>query len=319
MSPQARSLWIGGPLLVLLFLAALQWGSVSDLQSEWILQLRFPRAILALSVGASLAIAGALLQAVFHNPLCEPYTLGISSGSVLGSVIALHWGWVLHWNGFNIGALVGALAFTALLLAASRSGRVSVQSLLLLGVMLSLLGSSAASLWLSLMDPSGVQGVLFWLLGDLSVARLGPATLLFALTLIVLFLAWARGPHLDGLLLGDEMAVALGVDVHRARQIALTQAAVLVSISVSLAGMIGFVGLVVPHFVRRLVGSRHRILLPHSALWGAILLLGSDVLARVLLRPNEIPSGVVSALWGSPVFIYLLLSRRTASWKASLT
>lgn len=311
MSNSARLTALGLSLLILIALASLQWGAVGDLDLASIIAVRLPRSVLAVGVGMGLALAGALLQVLFQNSLCEPYTLGLSSGAALGAVIATSLGLVADVAGINVGALFGALAFGAGLWILARFTRASMQSLLLAGVMLSLLGSSALALWLSVVEPSGVQSVLFWLLGDLSLPRLPGALIVLGVVLVVGTLAWTRSSLLDALLMGEEMAISVGVETAALRRTLLILSSILVAVTVGSAGMVGFVGLVVPHFVRHFVGSRHRRVLPLVALWGGVVLLFSDWIARLAVRPQEIPAGVVTALWGAPAFIYLLFRRRS--------
>lgn len=256
-----------------------------------------------------LALAGTLLQVLFQNALCEPYTLGLSSGAALGAVVVTSLGIGADLGGINVGALMGALVFGAGLWVLARFAQTSVQSLLLAGVMLSLLGSSAMAFWLAVADPTGMQNILFWLLGDLSLPRLPGALMVLGVVMIMGFLAWARSTQMDALLMGEEMAISVGVETAALRRTLLILSSVLVAVTVGSAGMVGFVGLVVPHFVRHFVGSRHRRVLPLVALWGGVVLLFSDWLARLVVRPQEVPAGVITALWGAPAFIYLLLKR----------
>lgn len=310
MSQSARLAAIGFSLLILVGLASLQWGAVSDLDVASIIAVRLPRTVLAIGVGMGLALAGSLLQVLFQNALCEPYTLGLSSGAALGAVIATTFGISMDWSGVNLGALAGALVFGGGLWMLARFTQAATQSLLLAGVMLSFLGSSAMALWISIADPTGVQNVLYWLLGDLSLPRLPGALVVLSVTAVVGALAWGRSSQLDALLMGEEMAVSVGVETHRLRRTLIILTSLLVAVAVGSAGMIGFVGLVVPHFVRHFVGSRHRRVLPLAALWGGVVLLFSDWIARLVVRPQEVPAGVITALWGAPAFIYLLLRRR---------
>jgi iron complex transport system permease protein len=298
------------------FLLALKLGSVSNAGLEIVTMFRLPRAILASAVGMALAVSGASLQALFSNPLCEPYTIGISSGSALGAVagFALGFEWMI--SGLAATAFVGALVFTGILYffymrLERRSDSGGNLSLLLIGVMLGFLGSSLVALCLALTDSQGLQGVISWLLGDLSRAR--PNGALFSLLSVMglSFVVWNHRKDLDALLMGEETAMTLGVDVARARKRLILLSSMLIAISVSAAGMIGFVGLVVPHFVRRMVGSLHRKLIPLSAIWGAIVLTLADTLARVLARPYELPVGAVTAVLGAPFCLWVIARRRS--------
>ena len=303
-------LWVGSLIsLFLVFALALRIGAVADLEWGAILSLRLPRALMALAVGLGLAVAGATLQAVFSNPLCEPYTLGISSGAALGAVAGAMLGLPLDRLGTVGAALAGALAFALVLQMVSWVPGATTLSLLLAGVMLGLVGSSLVTLCMAVGNANGLQGAIFWLMGDLSRARLGMAMWVGAGTLVCSILIWRQRRALDALLLGEEDALSVGVDVPRARAWLLLLTSVLVAICVSGAGMIGFVGLVVPHFARKLVGSLHGRLLPLTALWGAIVLILADAIGRAAASPFELPVGVVTALTGAPLFAWILLRR----------
>lgn len=292
---------------------SLKTGAASGLDSAVITELRLPRLVLATAVGMGLSVAGAVLQAIFTNPLCEPYTLGVSSGSALGAVAGAWIGLPLVVAGLTGSAFLGALGFAFLLyLISIRSKRDGKFTLLLSGVMLGFFGSSLVAVIMALSDPSGLQGALFWLLGDLSRARpqgaWGSLVVIFVLIFATLF-QW-RG--LDALLVGEENALALGVDVSRVRRTLLLLSSLLIGVCVSAGGMIGFVGLVVPHLARQAVGSLHRKMIPVCAVFGAVALAASDTLARTVASPYELPVGVVTALLGAPLFLWLLLKGRGA-------
>jgi iron complex transport system permease protein len=285
-------------------------GSTRELDWNWILELRLPRTVLAFAVGAALSIAGSVLQAFFKNPLCEPYTLGVSSGAALGAVIGGTFGLNSLFFGLSPTALLGAGLFSGILLVASRSRRVSAQTLLLVGVMLGFLGSSFVAVWMAIGEPSGVQSAMSWLLGDLSRAETSNAFLTLGLVAVVLVALLFEHRSFDVLLLGEEEANAVGVDVRRVRLRAILWTSLLVSIAVSLSGMIGFVGLIVPQLVRRSGSALHRRVLPLSALAGGAVLVAADTVARSVIAPYELPVGVVTAIVGAPFFIGMLLSRR---------
>lgn len=290
---------------------ALWLGSVQDAPREVILELRLPRVLLACSVGAALAMAGAALQALFANPLCEPYTLGISSGSALGAVLVAGTVFETTVSGLALPAFAGALCFSGILLVLSLRSDSSGLSLLLSGVMLGLVGSSLVAVRMALSDQNGLQSAIFWLMGDLSRARLSGALVSLGVTAVLGFGLFWRSRELDALMLGEDQAQALGLDVVRSRRWILFLSSLLVGLCVSGAGMIGFVGLVVPHFVRRRASSSlHGVQLPLAALWGAAVLVLADAVARKLAAPIEIPVGVVTALVGAPWFVWILLGRR---------
>ncbi len=291
-------------------LLGLSFGATDGLDREMILTLRMPRVLLAIVVGAGLSLAGVALQALFANPLCEPYTFGVSSGAALGSAIGAALGWgALSVAGVALPSFLGALSFTALLLIWAARIRASGYQLLMAGVLLSFLGSSGVAVWMALSDPSGIQGALFWLLGDLSRAEMGSVILAGTGVLTVAGILYGRHRKLDALLLGEERARALGVSVASERRLLLSWVSVLIGFCVSVSGMIGFIGLAVPHAVRLMRGSLHREVIPGSMLLGAVVLVISDLLARVAARPIELPVGVVTALWGAPVLLWILSKR----------
>ena len=310
----ARSYLMATVVWVLSFIIALKWGSVAHAELGVITSLRLPRVLLASAVGMALGVSGAALQALFSNPLCEPYTLGISSGSALGAVVGVLLGYEWIVAGLAGTAFVGSLVFTAILLFFSH--RTSTRgngnlTLLIAGVMLGFLGSSLVALAMAISDSRGIQGAMVWLLGDLSRARLSGAVFsgvsVFALTLTI----WNHRKELDALLMGEEQAATLGVHVSSARNRVVVLVSLMIAIAVSAGGMIGFVGLVVPHFVRRLVGSLHFHLIPLCAIWGSIVLILADVFARVVAAPYELPVGAVTAVLGAPLALWVILQRRT--------
>ena len=302
---------VGIAACVMAFVAALLLGAITDANAEIIFRLRLPRAILAGAVGMGLAVAGATLQALFANPLCEPYTLGISSGATLGAVLATSFGLDLAISGLAAPAFAGAILFAGVLYLISCRPGTGNLTLLLTGVMLGFFGSSLVALWMALSDSNGLQAALFWLLGDLSRARLSGAIFSFFGIASMTVIVWSRWRELDALLLGEEGAASLGVDVTVARRKLVLLSSVLIGLCVSSAGMIGFVGLVVPHFARRWTGALHLRLIPLSALFGAATLILADTLARALARPYELPVGVVTALVGVPVFLHHVILGRT--------
>jgi iron complex transport system permease protein len=319
MENSKRENWLAVSALGLVFWAAifflsLKIGAAADLDSEIMMQLRLPRALLATAVGMGLSVAGAILQAIFTNPLCEPYTLGVSSGSALGAVAGAWIGLPLVLSGLTGSAFLGALAFGFLLyLISMRSSGDGKFTLLLSGVMLGFFGSSLVAVIMALSDPNGIQGALFWLLGDLSRARPQGAWVALATILGLVAVTFTRWRGLDALLVGEENALSLGVDVTRVRRSLLLISSLIIGICVSGGGMIGFVGLVVPHIARKMVGSLHRKLIPVCAIYGALALTAADMLARIVVRPYELPVGVVTALLGAPLFLWILLRRKEAA------
>ena len=292
--------------------ASIHFGAADQLDWQYVRDLRIPRVLLAGVIGAGLAIAGAVLQVVFSNALCEPYTLGISSGSAVGAVVGAAIGVPALAFGLAGSAFAGSLVFTLVLYAISHRKGMSQTTVLLAGVTLGFLGSSVVALTMALSEGGGIQGALIWLLGDLSRARWSGLSVTAAGVLIVGVTLWSRWRELDALLLGEEGAASLGFPIRSIRARVIVMTSLLVSLCVSAGGMIGFVGLIVPHFARRLVGAPHLRLLPLCAVWGAIALTGADLLARTVIRPYELPAGVVTALAGAPVFLWMMLRRHEA-------
>ncbi|MFO7982237.1 MAG: iron ABC transporter permease [Desulfuromonadales bacterium] len=267
-------------------------------------RIRLPRALLAAMVGGSLGASGAAFQAVLRNPLADPYILGVSGGAALGAVSALALG---VGSVFMPGAaFLGALGALGTVYFVASAHRTSPHTLILAGVMV---GSLATALLLFILwsaPAETVRSALFWLTGDLSAADLswiGPAAVWGAAGLAAL---WFQSPALDLLTQGEETAADLGLSVGRTRLFIFAAGGALTASAVALAGLIGFVGLVVPHVVRLFWGPEHRRLIPASALLGAAFLVSADALSRTLLSPSEIPVGVITALLGAPFFLYLL-------------
>ena len=279
----------------------------AGLDAELIFTLRAPRVAAAAGVGALLALAGLAMQVLLRNPLADPYVLGTSGGAAMGALIALALGLAL-----GLGAALGALlAAVALLLIARRALATSDDAsarLILSGAMLAALFGAATSLLLTVTPDQRLRGAIFWLIGDLSGATQGGWCLLGAAVLTAALLARQRS--VDRLLLGSEAALLLGEPVRRLRLELLVAAALATALAVATAGAIGFVGLVVPQTLRLLGVQRTRWLAPLSALGGATLLVGADLLARTVAAPMELPVGAVMALIGAPVFIALLARPR---------
>lgn len=272
-------------------------------------ELRLPRALLGVLVGGSLAMAGATFQAILRNPLAEPYILGISGGASVGAVLVLALGlagetsWALP-----LAAFAGALVAIVLVFrVATASGRaMDVRVLLLAGVVVGAFFSACIAFILSVSDARTVQSAVLWIMGSLAGAgwRDVMLTAVYSLPAAVALLSLARPLNL--MAIGEETAQYLGTDVERVKRLSLAVAALLTAAGVAVAGVIGFVGLVVPHAVRLLVGSDHRVLLPLSFLAGAAFLTFADLAARLVLAPTEVPIGVITAFVGVPFFLLLL-------------
>jgi iron complex transport system permease protein len=277
-------------------------------------ELRMPRVLLAVLVGAALGMVGAAFQGLLRNPLTDPYVVGVSSGAAVGAALAYLLGW--HLRGYGVGvsllAFGSGLGVLMLLIALARTnGQLHLASFLLMGVAIS------ASLWgvvtlLLLLAGEDMARVLYWLLGGLlnadwqRVAGAAPLLLMGGIALMT----QARGLNLYAI--DEEMASHLGVPVERLKWVVLLGGALMTAAAVAVAGIIGFVGWLVPHLLRRLVGGDHRLLLPLSALGGGLLLLWADTLARTLTRPAELPVGVITALLGTPLFVWVLRQQRGA-------
>lgn len=276
--------------------------------------IRLPRALLGVVVGASLAVAGATLQALVRNPLADPYVLGVSSGAALGAVVVLVLGPSAAGIGLHGAAFAGALGALALVYAfASSAGGLSPVRLVLAGVALSYLFSGLTSFVIfSSRNPQATRAVLFWLLGSLGAAawdQLGVPTA--ALAAGVALLLWRRR-GLNALVLGDETAATLGVDVVRLRRELLVVASLVTGVVVAVSGGIGFVGLMVPHLVRLLVGADHRRVLPLAMAAGALYLVLVDLASRLVVSPAELPLGIITSVVGAPLFLWLLRRRAAA-------
>ncbi|MFP7759868.1 putative F420-0 ABC transporter permease subunit [Marisediminicola sp. LYQ85] len=272
-------------------------------------QLRLPRVLTAGAVGAGLAIAGAVMQAVTRNPLADPYLLGLSSGASLGAVAVLVLGLTVALPG---AAFVGALvALVATLAIAGTGASLTPSRTILAGVAVSSLGAALTSFvifWTATGD--SYREIITWLLGSLAGARWPAVAIAVGALAIVGVPLMVGGRVLDAFAFGDTSAAALGVDVARMRVLMLVGTALLTGGMVAVSGSIGFVGLILPHAVRLVVGARHRALLPLSALTGAIFLIWCDTLARTVFDPRELPVGIVTAVIGAPVFVWLLVRAR---------
>jgi iron complex transport system permease protein len=273
-------------------------------------EIRLPRILLAILVGAALATSGTALQALLRNPLAEPYVLGISSGAALGAIIALWIGGQVA-TASPLAAFLGALATTTwVYLLGHRAGRLASYTLVLAGVVTASFLSAAILFVLTMLSTRDVRGMAFWLMGDLSVVTDTQLRVLFPIVVLGFLAVYAFSKDLNVLLLGEEESTHLGVNVVRVQTVIYLLASLLTGVAVALSGAIGYLGLLVPHLARMIVGSDHRMLLPTAALGGSIVLVLSDTLARTVVAPNELPVGAVTAVAGAPVFIYLL--RRTA-------
>lgn len=274
-----------------------------------VLQLRLPRAAMAALVGGGLALSGAVFQALLRNPLAEPYILGVSGGAAVGAVAAIALGWTAHapWT-LPLAAFAGAVGAIALVfrIALGVGRALDTRVLLLAGVIVGAFFNAVILLLLTLSDMETFRSAVFWMMGSLSGASWSAAGLLaiYLIPAAALLLALARPLNL--LAMGEETALYLGTRVERVKAVAYVVASLLVAAAVAGSGVIGFIGLIVPHAVRLLWGSDHRLLLPASFLAGAGFLLLADTAARTVAAPTEVPVGVVTALVGVPIFVVLL-------------
>lgn len=289
-------------------------GSLSSVQDNAVWQFRLPRSLLAALTGAALALAGALMQAVVHNALAEPYILGVSAGAGVGAVSFIVLGVGISALGIGASAFAGAVIATiAVYMLARKGGRIAPQRLILAGVALGSLFSAITSYLTISTDAQNVYSIMFFLLGSVSAATMSQLVLPTVVLAVVLTFALLRSRALNALLVGDDAASSLGIQVNRLRSTVLVAAALLTASVVAVAGGIGFVGLIVPHIARIVVGSDHRKMLPVAVLGGAAFLAGCDLMARTLAAPSEIPLGVLTALVGAPFFLWLLRRDRADS------
>ena len=282
-----------------------------------VLQLRLPRALSAFAVGGLLALSGAILQALLRNPLADPYVLGISGGAAVAALGALALGASLAWMQAASAAgalatllLLFALAHRALFLRDALQGEASTTRVLLTGVMIAAFCSAMLSVILTLAPDAQLRTMVFWLLGDLGGATdLRQALFALVVLAVSLWLARRQGRALNLMLRGDVQAVTQGVDVERRRRTLVLIAALATGTAVMLAGAVGFVGFVAPHLMRLAIGNDQRFLLPAATLAGGVLVVAADTIARTAAAPVQFPVGVVTALIGVPVFLWLLARR----------
>jgi len=304
--------------------AAIDDPSLASLQII-ITDIRLPRTLLAWLVGAGLAISGAAMQGLFRNPLADPSIIGVTSGASLGAsiavvIIANGIGGVEQWGGLSIlvmGAFIGGLLAVLIVYRLSTassdgvtSNSTSVATMLLVGIAITALAGAGNSLLAYIADNDTMRSMSLWSMGGLDAASELRVILAGSIIMPAIFLLMCFSRQLDAMLLGESEARHLGVDVQRVKWALIIIVAIAVASSVALAGVIGFVGLVVPHMLRMLIGPSHRRLLPYSAIAGGLMLVAADIVARVIVSPAEMPVGVITAILGAPLFIILLRQRR---------
>lgn len=277
--------------------------------------IRLPRIILAFAIGGALSLAGVILQGMFRNPLVEPYTLGISGGAAIGVSlnIVLRLSGVFGLVSLPIFGFLGAVVVILLVYSLSlRKGILKIHGLLLTGVMISFISSSLIMLIMAVSHTEDLHGIIFWIMGSLGEANWLLIKAALLISILSLGISYLFCLDLNAFSLGEEQALHLGVNIERTKRLLFIIASLLTGFSVSVAGIIGFVGLVVPHFVRMFVGGDHRILLVSSFLCGAAFLIFCDTLARTIIAPLELPVGVVTGILGGSLFIYALTKKRVA-------
>ena len=271
--------------------------------------LRLPRIALGILVGAALSTAGAGFQALLRNPLAEPYVLGVSSGAALGAILSLIA--APHTAGaIQAAAFVGAAATTAAVyFLGRRGGQLDSATLLLAGIVTASFLSAVIMFLMTTLNVGDLRGMAFWLMGDLASTPSVDMRWLYLVLLIAVGSIYTTSSDLNLILTGEQEAQHLGVNVHRVKLVVYVAASVLTGLAVSVSGAIGYVGLLVPHVMRMLFGTDYRLLVPTSAIGGAIIILAADTLARTVIAPTELPVGAMTALAGAPVFIYLMRRR----------
>ncbi|MFC1786652.1 FecCD family ABC transporter permease [Halobacteriota archaeon] len=276
-----------------------------------IFQIRLPRIVLGVLVGAALGVAGTAMQGLFKNPMADPYIIGISSGAALGATFAIVFGLgTLGMYTIPLVAFIGAAAAIFLVYnIASVGGKLPVGTLLLAGIAVSLFLSAITS-FMMYISGEKLHGIVFWLMGGLWASSWDRVLMSFPLIFVGTTIIYIFARDLNVMLLDEEPAQHLGVDVEGLKKIIMISTSLITASAVAVSGIIGFVGLIIPHTMRILVGPDHRILLPCSALVGGIFLVWADTLARTIIAPTEIPVGIITALFGAPFFIYLLRKRK---------
>lgn len=310
-----RAPWVVVLVILLVITAgaiavALQSGA-ADTTATIVREIRAPRIVMALLIGIGLAAAGVLLQGTLRNPLADPALIGISSGAALGCVIGAAVGITLGTVASGITATLGAgVAMAAVVWAATRQGRPEVVTLLLAGIAVAAFSTAAVAIAVSVVPDAGVRSLAFWTTGSLALSTWSAVIAVAPFVVLGLLVAFSVVRSLDVLALGDRDAAAVGIDVRRVRVRALAAVVLLIGAGVAAVGVIAFIGLVIPHAVRIIIGPRTGPVLIVSSVAGALLLLVADTLARVAAAPVEIPVGAITALIGAPVFFVLLWRTR---------
>ncbi|PJJ80869.1 iron complex transport system permease protein [Salinibacterium amurskyense] len=305
---------VGGSLLRALGIQN-EWAPSDSIVESTLWVVRFPRIAMALVVGAALAVAGAVMQAIFGNPLAEPGVVGVSSGAALGAAIAIVVGISALGDGaIALFAFVGGLLATLLVYFVSRAnGRTEVVTLLLTGIAVNAFAGAGLAFLLFIADSGSREQIVFWQLGSLNGSRWSEVLIVALVTAVGLTAAIVLARPFDLLALGERNARHLGVNVERLRIVSIVIVALLTGVAVAFVGIIAFVGLVVPHAMRMVIGPAHRALIVASAIGGGVLLVLSDLLARSVVAGGDLPIGLLTSLVGGPFFFYLLFRQRRQS------
>ncbi|NBC84085.1 MAG: iron chelate uptake ABC transporter family permease subunit [Bacteroidetes bacterium] len=283
--------------------------SENSMEHVVLTQIRLPRILLGIAVGGALSLAGVILQGIYQNPLVEPYTLGISGGAALGVALAIVFGLPAAWGNLSLpfGGFAGALLIIVVVyLIGSRKSQIRIQSMLLTGVMISFITSSSIMLLMSTTNTENLHGIIFWTMGSLDEPNMVLIYMCAIVALVGLVLSYFFIQPLNALRMGEEKAMHVGINTDRSIKFLFVIASVLTGVSVSVAGVIGFVGLIIPHLIRSWVGTDYRILLVSAFLGGGTFLVLSDLASRILIAPNELPVGVITGIIGGSLFIIVL-------------
>ncbi len=307
------SLCIGSTVIPIKKTIALFFDKNESIEHTILFDIRLPRILLGFAIGGALSIAGVILQSLFRNPLVEPYTLGISGGATLGICIniifKLHK--ILGNLSFPLFGFLGAIFIVFLVYSLTlKKGKLKIYELLLIGVMISFISSSFIMLIMAISQIEDLQGIIFWIMGSLEESNWTLIKITVANSILCLCASYFYCISLNAISLGEEEAIHLGINVEKIKKSLYILTSLLVGVSVSVAGIIGFVGLIIPHIMRIFVGEDHRILLISSFLSGAVFLILCDTLARTIIAPLELPVGVITGILGGTVFVYLLNKKK---------
>lgn len=284
-------------------------GPIADV--VWLI--RMPRIVLAIEVGAGLSVVGIVMQAIVKNPLADPYILGVSSGASLGATLSvvLGIGSIFGSNSIGFMGFIGAFSISILVLAISNiGGRSNSIKLLLAGMALSSVCSSFSSFLVYISDDSQkLKTITFWLMGSLAGAKWNEIIIIFPIIILGTIFFITQYRTLNLMLLGDEVSITLGTDLHKYRILYLLITSLMIGVLVYISGMIGFIGLIIPHIVRIIFGTNHKKIIPIAALLGSIILIWADVISRILIKGTEIPIGIVISIIGAPLFVWLMIKK----------